>query len=83
MQSGKAFIVVVSILLLSVLYQPVFALTFDYLTTAEAWRRSGGMTILAQSRLMTMTPKKLITLDLMLRPIMMKSSLWVMLGYPL
>ncbi len=36
MQSSKAFIVVVSVLLLSVLSQPVFALTFDYNTKAQA-----------------------------------------------
>ena len=41
MQSSKAFIVVVSILLLSVLPQPVRALTFDYLTTAEALAEVG------------------------------------------
>ena len=36
MRSSKAFIVVVSVLLLSVLSQPVFALTFDYNTKAQA-----------------------------------------------
>ena len=41
MQSNKAFIVVVSILLLSVLLQPVHALTFDYHTTAKALAEVG------------------------------------------
>ena len=41
MQSSKLFIVVVSVLLLSVLSQPVCALTFDYLTTANALAEVG------------------------------------------
>ena len=41
MRSSKAFIFLVSVLLLSVLPQPVFALTFDYLTTAEALAEVG------------------------------------------
>ncbi len=41
MQSSKTLIVVVSILLLGVLSQTVFALTFDYLTTAEALAEVG------------------------------------------
>ncbi len=41
MQSSKASIVVVSILLLSVLSQPVCGLTFDYLTTANALAEVG------------------------------------------
>ncbi|HUT46987.1 MAG TPA: hypothetical protein VMX36_11925, partial [Sedimentisphaerales bacterium] len=41
MRSSKTFIVVVSILLLNVLPQPVCALTFDYLTTAEALAEVG------------------------------------------
>jgi hypothetical protein len=41
MQSIKAFIVVVPILLLSVLPQPVRALTFDYHTTAKALAEVG------------------------------------------
>ena len=41
MQSGKAFIVAIPILLVSVLPQPVCALTFDYFTTAEALAEVG------------------------------------------
>ncbi|MGB2862194.1 MAG: fibronectin type III domain-containing protein [Sedimentisphaerales bacterium] len=41
MQSSKAFIVLVSFMLLGVLHQPVFALTFDYLTTAKALAEVG------------------------------------------
>ena len=37
MQSGKAFIVIISILLLSILSQSVRALTFDYNTKAKAY----------------------------------------------
>ncbi|MHC4436370.1 MAG: hypothetical protein ACYS3S_03340, partial [Planctomycetota bacterium] len=37
MQSSKALIVTVSILLMSVLYQPVWAITFDYNTKAQAY----------------------------------------------
>ena len=37
MQSSKAFIVIIFILLLSVISQPVWALTFDYNTKAQAY----------------------------------------------
>ena len=41
MRSSKAFIMAVSVLLLSVLYQPVRAFTFDYHTTASALAEVG------------------------------------------
>ena len=41
MRSSKVFIVIISILLVSVLPQSVCALTFDYQTTAEALAEVG------------------------------------------